>query len=38
LKSDAKKRTQTIRALDNDTGALEEKLKEPIEEVDPAPH
>jgi hypothetical protein len=38
LKSNAKQRTQRVRALENDIGALEEKLKEPIEEVDPAPH
>ena len=34
LQTDGRKRTQAIGAL----GRLEDKLKEPIDEVDPAPH
>lgn len=38
MQTEGKKRIQVIRALERDIEKLEEKLKEPIEEVDPAPH
>lgn len=38
MQTDGRKRTQAIRALEREIERLEDKLKEPIEEVDPAPH
>jgi hypothetical protein len=38
LQTDGKKRRERIRTLERDIENLAESLKEPIEEVDPAPH
>ena len=38
MQTDGRKRTQAIRALEREIERLEDKLKEQIEEVDPAPH
>ena len=38
MQTDGKKRAQAIKLLEREIERLEEKLREPIEEVDPAPH
>lgn len=38
MQTDGKKRVQAIKALEREIDRLDEKLKEPIEQVDPAPH
>lgn len=38
LQTDGRKRAQAIRALEREIERLEDKLKDPIEEVDPEPH